>query len=320
MQRFVRLISIFLLIQLGVLIGLVLLGMPPNTLYATILDKERRLRETPSPKLVMVGGSGLAFGVDSATIEEGLGGKYHAVNMGLHAGLGLDFMLDEALAGVRKGDVVLLAPEYDVVWRDEPNYLTIAETLRLAPSTWRYVPRRHWLQTLRAAVFQQPPVMLHDVAVNALRHSVPLLGSGGIYYRSSFNAYGDNRSGSDLPSSYVPVPEELVAHVNPTGYPRNLASIERFAAAARARGAQVFYLPAPIPKERYALDPSVYDRTAADIAEKAGVPAIGTPAEETYPNDLFLDSGDHLRGETVLIRSRRIAERLRAALQGEQVP
>lgn len=318
MKRFVWLIALFALVQLGVLAGLALLALPPDNLHATVLDKERRLAEAPSPRLVLVGGSGLAFGVDSATIDTALGGSYQVVNMGLHAGLGLDFMLNEALDGLREGDVVVLTPEYDIVWRDEPNYLTIAEVLRFAPSAGRYVERRHWWPTAKAAVLTQPPVMLHDIAVGALRNVVPMLGSGGLYYRSAFNEYGDNRAGSELESTYVPVPEELVANVFESDYARNLDTIEAFVAAARKRGVQVYYLPPPIPTDRYELDPSVYDRTAADITREAGIESLAGPSEESYPVDVFLDSGDHLRGETVLVRSRRIAESLLAGLKGSE--
>ena len=220
-----------------------------------MLDKERLLKEAPSPRLVLVGGSGLAFGIDSPTLEQALGGRYSVVNMGLHAGLGLDFMLNEALDGLREGDVVVLSPEYDIVWRDEPNHLDIAEVLRFAPSAGRYVERRHWWPTLRSAVLVQPPVMVHDIAVNALRNVAPGLGSGGVYYRSAFNSYGDNRSGSQLESTYEPKAEELVAHVDEVDYASNLRAIEAFAAAARDRGAQVYYMPPPIPDDRYALVP-----------------------------------------------------------------
>ena len=315
MKRFVWLVAIFALLQLGVLAGLVLLALPPNNYHAAVLDKERRLKDAPSPRLVLVGGSGLAFGVDSPTLAQALDGRYHIVNMGLHAGLGLDFILNEALDGLRQGDVVVMAPEYDIIWRDEPNHLDIAEVLRFAPSAGRYVQRRHWWPTVRAAVLTQPPVMLHDIAVNALRNMVPVLGSGGLYYRSSFNAYGDNRSGSELESTYVPIPEELVVQVDEASYARNLEAIEAFAAAARERGAQVYYLPPPIPEDRYELNPSVFDRTAADITRKAGVASLGMPAEESYPVDAFLDSGNHLRGKTVFVRSRRIAARLLEALE-----
>ena len=50
-------------------------------------------------------------------------------------GLGLDFILNQALDGVRAGDVVVLSPEYDIVWADSTQYVDMGEVIRFAPST-----------------------------------------------------------------------------------------------------------------------------------------------------------------------------------------
>ena len=194
MKRFLSLIAVFALLQAGVFAVLVLLSLPPDNLHAAAIDKERLLRDAPSPRVVLVGGSAMAFGVDSEALAEDLGGDYRVVNMGLHAGLGLDFLLNETLDGLREGDVVVISPEYDIVWPDQPSHLEIAEVLRFQPSAYRYVEARHWAPTIRSAILEQPPVVLHDVAVNALRNQLPALGSGGVYWRSSFDGNGDNRS------------------------------------------------------------------------------------------------------------------------------
>ena len=198
-------------------------------------------------------------------------------------------MLNEALDGLREGDVVVLSPEYDIVWRDEPNHLDIAEVLRFAPSAGRFVERRHWWPTLRSAVLVQPPVMLHDIAVNALRNVAPGLGSGGVYYRSAFNSYGDNRSGSQLESTYEPKAEELVAHVDEADYARNLEAIAAFATlGARARRCRSTTCLPPFPMIAMHSSRSVYERTAADIERKAGVTVVGTPVARVLPERVLL--------------------------------
>lgn len=78
---------------------------------AAIIDKHARLARTESPRLILVGGSNLAFGIDSARLEEATG--LSVVNMGLHAGLGLKYMLDEIKPFLRTGDVVVVVPEYE---------------------------------------------------------------------------------------------------------------------------------------------------------------------------------------------------------------
>jgi len=78
-------------------------------LYAMI-KKHRAAEESASPKIVFIGGSNLPFGLNSERISDET--KMPVVDMGLHAGLGLKFMLEEAKPYIRKGDIVILVPEY----------------------------------------------------------------------------------------------------------------------------------------------------------------------------------------------------------------
>ena len=48
------------------------------------------LEDTPSPRIIFVGGSNLAFGLDSQRIKDSL--NINVINYGLHAGIGLKYM------------------------------------------------------------------------------------------------------------------------------------------------------------------------------------------------------------------------------------
>src|SRR6266576_1729813 len=78
---------------------------------AAVLEKDRLIRTTPSPKIILVGGSNLAFGIDSRMMKDSLG--VNVVNMGLYAKLGLRYMLAQVKPYIRRGDVVIIVPEYD---------------------------------------------------------------------------------------------------------------------------------------------------------------------------------------------------------------
>jgi hypothetical protein len=61
-------------------------------------------------RLLITGGSGAHYTVNSQVIEEGLG--IPVVNLGLDGPVGLDVILPSMLEQVRPGDIVLLIPEY----------------------------------------------------------------------------------------------------------------------------------------------------------------------------------------------------------------
>ncbi len=68
------------------------------------------LKNTPSPRIIFIGASTLAFGIDSKQISDSLG--INVINMGLHAGIGARYYVDDYLQYIRKGDIVILSPSY----------------------------------------------------------------------------------------------------------------------------------------------------------------------------------------------------------------
>ena len=92
-------------------------GLPAQygeTYLAALSDKWERLRSAPGPRIVVVGGSGVCFDLRSDLLEQELP-DYSVVNFGLYAGLGTTVMLDLCLPELRKGDILLSAPEFDAV-------------------------------------------------------------------------------------------------------------------------------------------------------------------------------------------------------------
>lgn len=88
--------------------------------------KYELLKETDEPKIVVIGGSSVAFGIDTELMEEYL--PYRVVNFGLYATLGTKLMLDLSRNYINDGDIVVVAPELD------------AQTLSLyfnAEATWQ---------------------------------------------------------------------------------------------------------------------------------------------------------------------------------------
>ncbi|TFH41223.1 MAG: hypothetical protein E4G96_05935, partial [Chrysiogenales bacterium] len=98
------------------LIAGALFYLPPvdrdNYLCATI-DKHKRLKNARSPRLILMGDSNLAFGVDSKKIQNAL--HCNVINMGTHLEYGYLFHINEIKPYIRPGDRVLVVYELPVV-------------------------------------------------------------------------------------------------------------------------------------------------------------------------------------------------------------
>ncbi len=74
--------------------------------------------QVQAPKrLLITGGSGAHYTINAKLMEEKLG--IPVLNLGLDGPIGLDVILPSILGQVRKGDIVLLIPEYLILWADD---------------------------------------------------------------------------------------------------------------------------------------------------------------------------------------------------------
>src|SRR4051812_20824293 len=115
MKLFIRNLTVFLVIQLFIWAGVLWVyarHRPFRKEYmAASIDKHRLLEQQPSPRILLIGGSNVAFGYDSPEIKRRLA-PYNPVNMGVHVGLGVDIMLGEVEPLLQPGDVVVVSFEY----------------------------------------------------------------------------------------------------------------------------------------------------------------------------------------------------------------
>lgn len=103
---------LLLLLPLSLLlIGILTPSQYGDTFLGELEVKYNRLEKVDGPKIVLIGGSSVAFGYDTALMEEHLG--MPVVNFGLYASLGTKVMLDLSEDMIGEGDVIVLAPETD---------------------------------------------------------------------------------------------------------------------------------------------------------------------------------------------------------------
>ena len=313
-----------------------------HTFYGELDDKYDALYSAEGEKIVVVGGSSVAFGYDSQTLSDLFGRP--VVNFGLYAALGTKLMLDLSEDAIGEGDVVLLAPELD------------AETLSLyfnGAATLRALDEKPaMLAGIRRENYPSLFGSLWSVAGEKLRYlknGAPDPAS--VYNSRNFNAAGDlvyRRDANAMDGYYDPttpiIPDES------TVSPDFLDYLNAYIDRVEKRGAKVYFAFCPmnamaltardengeeIPLALDALETEVgettltvtgvsLDATAvsrceafeAFLAQNLHCALLGRMTDFVYPPNYFFDTNFHLNDTGVEWHTRGIGNLLYRAETG----
>jgi hypothetical protein len=330
MFRYLRLAALFLILQGCILLALLLgFDVGSHTYIAALADKSRLLATTPSPRIVLVGASSLAFSIDSALLEAGVQSRYHPVNMGLHGGLGLRFELNQAVRGVRTGDIVVLSLEYETLWADTIEIPTICSALLRQPGAWAYVPRDQRLWLLWHAFRQDEPLVIaHDTTVLAYgrlratlsgvlgRDTIPenplAPAEQSVYARAAFNQYGDNTAAWGAASRYAAESHDYGTplEIDWVQVDKAVKALSDFIAECDRQGILVVYSYPPVPIDRYRWLQASIERTSRILESRLPISFLNDPTDEALAPESFFDGPLHLGGTAVQGRTRRLLEAL----------
>lgn len=111
MKKFLIKVIAFLLVIIAVVC--IFLELTPVNRAAYMYEyhnKLERLDTLSGPRLILVGGSNLGFSIDSKMISDSL--SINVANVGLHAAMGLRYMLSSISKKVKANDVIVIMPEY----------------------------------------------------------------------------------------------------------------------------------------------------------------------------------------------------------------
>ncbi len=79
--------------------------------------KEARSKSITVPKVIILGGSNVLFGISTEVLEREL--RRPVLNLGLHAGLDIDYLYYELEKNMSEGDIVILSLEYQYYYTTE---------------------------------------------------------------------------------------------------------------------------------------------------------------------------------------------------------
>ena len=285
-----------------------------NSYVAAVLEKDRLIRTTPSPKIILVGGSNLAFGMDSKLVQDSLG--LNVINMGLYAKIGLRYMLAQVTPYISRGDIVVVVPEYDQFYG---AYIEGDNTLNTA---MLYTPTDRVPDFIRS--YSIIDVILRPRAENArrsfLRAAAAAVGredqffppdTNPVYNRHSFNQYGDavkhlGRKGMDPDSIYV---KELppMKEFNPDA----VEILNDLYNRAQTAGAHAYFTFPSYIDRSYVLNVANIDSLTRRIDRGTAMPIIGNATMFVFPKNYFFDTRYHLNAQGREERTQRMIRMLR---------
>jgi hypothetical protein len=317
MKTFLEKTGVFLLLQLCVFTFFWNPKLPAENNYlAATIDKHERLRTTHSPRIILIGGSNLAFGIKSEILERELG--LPLVNMGLVGPLGIPFMLEEVEGEIGPGDVVVLSLEYELFSGTGAEGV-LRQALELRPSSFRFVPASRWKNLIDRDAF----AILGGVARRALlsrSYNQPVgrtefeESDGSDYRRTLFDKQGSyvghyGKSPKNTPMGWVKILD--------ISQPNRLR-IERFARHCHNRHAFCFYSCPPRPPVMLTPLPEGIQHSIAQLARIPHLVILDTPLAQMYPSSLFYDSAYHLTEDGADERTRKLVFELRPFVEGKK--
>lgn len=240
-------------------------------------------RADREPYIVLCGGSNVAFGYDCDLIMNSL--QRSVYNNGVHAGIGLKFILDNTARNLRKGDILIISPEYSQFYGDEYfGHQPMTDLVYLNFGEYsKILSLKQWW-----AVANFTPMSI----MSRISYTASTIVGGqtdNVYCKSGFNSNGDLVGYRSLPSKEIPVKTAAFQNFNEESFEcfvRTLKEIEQ-------KGVTVLLYPPPVYDKRFEVLKVNADELALRLSE-AGYPFICLPDDCTYGKEKFFDTAYHL--------------------------
>lgn len=328
--RFSALLAIFLVPL--IIIGAIVVVTPPvydETYLGVIGDKYERLSGFTEPKIVVIGGSSAAFGLDSNllydTLEsvEAVSGM-PIVNLGLYGDMGLKFTIDIAKANIGEGDIIILAPEIsDKMLSLYVDGERVLKSLDGNLEMFRYVGFEDY-GSLLGSSFSYISEKLSYLFGN----KTPLP-ENELYQKKYFNKSGDIVNGYRPYNVMTEVAKTIdfdykadLSDTKVTAYDEFIEYVNKFSRYCQRKGATLYFSFAPMNEsalvESCMLDDdgknNKIDRFYRNLCETLECEIISDVYDYIIEDGYFYDTEFHLNDSGVILRTKQLVDDIKRAL------
>lgn len=315
MKRVLIKLSLFLL---GILLVLTPLGIFAlathnhahiyNKSYsAALIDKVNYLESVKNEKkIVLIGGSNVAFGFDSELLEQEFS-DYKVVNFGLYANLGTKIMMDLAIHYVGKDDLVFIIPEVNTQSTSLFfNSVDVWQAIEDRPDLIWKLPEDNRLAAIGGYVEFSNERNKHDAVVEP----------EGVYQRKNFNKYGDILY-EELDDNGIPyrAANRMKVHYDPTmpvDYSYKIDQsffnyLNSYNSEIKNKNAKLYYSFSPV-NSMSVINKDDLSNYYWSIRNHLSFDVVGNPDEYIIDPHYFYDSNFHLNDAGAILRTYKFAQ------------
>lgn len=283
------------------LLLLFFLPYPYDESLSLILNKISMLTRTPSPRLIVVGGSGSYSGIDSPMLKEKL--RFNIVNLGLYAGFGILPLLDIVSDHLNPNDIVFIIPEYGVMLKGFENDEKARKWL-LAADPRRRVQLYGFNKIGITELFKDVSELIRSKLAVFPKSIFRVPSQGYVKAKKILNEYGDLKE-----SFHKAAPGQLEGKGSALTFQFSndpINKLNAFSQFGKDRGVNVYFIFPAFPQSEYELNKVEIDALYRRLNGSLQFPMIGKPQDFLYPEDCFLDTTNHLNGAGKKMRTERI--------------
>lgn len=288
-------------------------GLPSQfgeTYYAVLPRMYNKVTEVKNKKIVIVGTSSVAFGIDSDLMQnelESCGRDYTVCNFGLYGALGTKLMLDLCRSYIREGDIVLFMPEIS------------SQTLSLyfsGKDTW-FAADGNFAMLKDIDGDNAKDMAGTFAAFAAAKYRFKSIGGAdgsGIYSAESFDGNCDLKNKprpNNIMGGYYDSDNKIDFELEVTEEFYNY--VNDFYRDIKKRGAEMFYCFAPM-NEPGIKNADGLDGFADKIISNYEFALMGNPHDAVMQAEWFYDSNFHLNDKGMIVNTARVTEALKTKL------
>jgi hypothetical protein len=303
-RTFIKRASLVLLL-VTVTIATIFIAIQPdeNHYFQSSVSKLNLLKTTPSPRIILIGGSNVSFGIDSQLMKTKLG--VPVINYGLHGGLGVT-PLRELHDYIKEDDIIIISLEYTTFGKNmNGNPRILSDWIEFSPERIKYL-EIPWKEAPNIYL-----IMLQQKVNRKINLALPGSGmeeSRGIYTGNHFNEQGDfighldkkSLKPKDIPSDRYPIPIKFT-------YDHAFTFLYEFNQYATTNGAKV-YFEAQSSRQTNCTNTGIkrMERFYKVFKQRTKISVLTPMDQLCLPDKYFFDTPYHLNAQGRQIRTERL--------------